>query len=330
MKNKNLIKILLLFLFIFGGGIVGYRQIEGWSWFDAFYMTVITLSTTGFAEIHPLSDAGRLFTTVLIVTGMGMVAYCATLIMSWLMRFNLATRRRIKMLKKIDGLTGHIIICGFGRMGRVICEEMEKAKHPFVIIEQGARLIEQLKQTNFLFLDADAADDETLLKAGITRAKSLVSMIDNDHDAIYLTLAARSLNPHIEIVCRCNDDRATKKIKMAGANKVVFPFKLSGQRVAHTIINPAVEAFVDVHGVHPDDKERLQLTDIIVTEKNRLKNMTLATCGITRRELIIVGIKKKDNSFIFSPQADYHFEEGDCLISLGTKENYESVVSKLC
>jgi len=229
------------------------------------------------------------------------------------------------MESKISKLHGHTIICGFGRMGRIICKELHENKMDFVVIDKNKDNIENLSKTPYLWLGADASNDETLLKAGIVRAKTLISMIDNDADALYLTLASRNLNNKIQIISRANEENAEKKLYLAGADKVVLPFIMTGHKVAESIVNPAVEDFLNISGVK-GKKGHLQLADIIVDEHSHLKGRTLQDCGVKKQELIIVGIKKPDSTFIFAPKGDYVFALGDCVIALGTKENYEKVM----
>lgn len=325
MKIKEVLFLISLLLLITFTGVMGYHFIEGWSFSDSLYMTIITLTTTGFQEVKKLSELGRAFTMVLLVGGVGLVAYCATSVMQQILTIDLSDRRRKKMEANIKKLKEHTIICGFGRMGRIICKELHEHKIPFVVIDKNKDNIENLSRTPYLWLGSDASNDDTLLMAGIVRAKTLISMIDNDADALYLTLASRNLNKKLQIIARANEENAEKKLYLAGADKVVLPFIMTGQKVAESIVNPAVEDFLNISGVK-GKKGHLQLADIIVDEHSHLKGRTLQDCGVKKQELIIVGIKKPDSSFIFAPKGDYVFALGDCVIVLGTKENYEKVM----
>ncbi len=307
--------------------ISGYMHIEGWSFADAFYMGVITLTTTGFQEVHPMSDAGRWFTSLVLISGVSFVAYAATTATSILMSMDFAARRKRKMQKHILKLKNHTVVCGYGRMGTVICRELAKANHEFVVIEKNPNLLEDLKKTNFLWVDGDAADDEVLEQAGVPNCRVLASMIDSDTDALYISIAVRSLNPSCFIIARANLESAQKKLLKAGANKVILPLVMSGKKVAESVLNPAVEDFLDITGVQGNDESRIQIFDLNVAHDNLLHGKTLNEMGPRAKNLIVVGIRRKDQSFEFAPPADYVFKDGDCLIAIGNKSSYEQVLA---
>ena len=328
MDRSHLILLLLVFA-VSATGISGYMLIEGWSFSDALYMTAITLTTTGFQEVHSLSEDGRMFTTFLLIVGVGTVAYSATSVLSSLFTFNLMERGRKRMATKAKKLTDHTIVCGFGRMGNVICEELHAAKVNFIVVEKDPVLIGYLEKTNYLWIEGDAANDDTLKDVGIERAKFMVSTVDNDSDALYLALAARNLNPEIHIVVRANSEDAEKKILMAGADRVVLPFTVSGAKVAQSIINPEIEDILEIAGVSHSQEMRLQIVDLPIEKGSPLIGKNLRTCGVRRDGLIVVGIKNKQDGFQFAPDADQPFKEGDCLVALGTNESYEKVLKHL-
>jgi len=326
MPIKSILTLLVLLVLLTFGGTFGYMYFEGWTFFDSLYMTIITLTTTGFSEVKPLSLVGRLFTMILLIMGVGLVAYSATTLINIFFSFNWAERRKRKMKKRIMNLKDHTIIIGFGRMGKIICKELHEAEHPFVVIEKHDDPASHFESFPYLWMAEDAAQDESLWNAGIEKAKNLVIMIDDDADALYITLAARSLNRDIEILVRANAESAKKKLILAGADKVVLPFIMSGHKIAESILNPAVEDLLNISGVK-GGQGQLQIADIIVSKQSYLVNMTLGGCGILREEMIVVGIKKPDRSFIFAPKGDYIFEIGDCIIALGSKENYERILN---
>lgn len=328
MERENIYLSIFLVMVVTLIGISGYTFIEGYGVVDSFYMTIITLTTTGFREVHRLSDNGKFFTAFLLVIGMGTVAYSATIVMGSMFSVDFSTRRRKKMEKKIAKMKDHTIVCGFGRMGKVVCQELAKANHDFVVIEQNNDLIGDLQKTDYNWIEGSAANDETLLKSGIESAKVLVSMIDNDGDGLYLSLAARSFNPNIYTVIRANHESARSRILRTGANKVILPYVMSGMKVAESILNPNVEDFLDITGVKVEDADRLRLIEIKISNNSDLIDRTLRNCGFKRDGLIIVGIKKLGNKFEFAPHADYVFQRGDCLISLGSKTSYEKIAKE--
>lgn len=297
-------------------------SIEGWNSFDSFYMTVITLTTTGYQEVHQLSDHGRLFTMILLICGMGIVAFSVSAIMNFVLSIDFEKRRIQRMKNKIAELSGHTIVCGFGRIGKVICKELHMKGVPFVVIEIGEEQVKQLEDCGYLYLQGDAAADEILEEAGIMRAKSLVSMIDNDADGLYLCLAARSLSEKLRIVVRASDERAKKRIEKAGANKVILPIIMSGKRIAESIINPAVEDFLDVAGAYFEKGEGIQLTDIVVNEDSSLVDKNVEDISEIVTDLVIVAIRRKNGDFVFFPKVEDKFQVGDTLVSIATEKGY--------
>jgi voltage-gated potassium channel len=323
------IVIILILLLLVASGTFGYSYLEGWSIHESLYMTVITLTTTGFQEVHHMSDAGRNLTMGLLIIGMGTVAYSVSVIMNDLLSINFETRRKKKMDREISKMKDHTIICGFGRMGKIIAEEISKVHSNFLIIEKNTKILKQLEHLNFKYIEGDSTHDEILLRAGIKNAKILVSMIDSDADALYLALAARTFNPDLQIIVRASEEEARPKILRAGANKVVLPVLMSGVKVAQAILNPAIEDYFDLSGVNDYLKgDMYQLADISVLKHSKLVGKTIKECMFQASGLVVVGIKKDNHEFIFSPKHDYKCEVGDVLLTLGTKASYNKVIEK--
>ena len=303
-------------------GTIGYVTIEGWGFFDAFYMAIITITTTGFSEIHPLSTPGRILTIGLLGCGVGMVTFTISQIASYITSIDFNERRRRSMLKSITNMRGHTVVCGYGRMGEVICQRLRAVGAPFVVIEKRAELVSMLRKNEFTYVEGDAAHDESLLQAGIEQAKTLVSVIDNDADALYITVAGRSFNQQLYIIARANDIRVKSRMIRAGADKVILPFVMSGLKVAESVLNPAVEDFLDLAGDRGISENYVQLADMYVDEHSSLRGCSLAQASCDLGELILVGVRKQSGQFIFKPGGAYQFESGDCLISLGHVDDY--------
>jgi voltage-gated potassium channel len=324
-------KILQVSLIVFAiliMGSIGYWKIEDYEFIDAVYMTVITLTTTGFREVRPLSENGKIFTIFLLLMGMGVVTYSISSIVSYITSIDFSKRRRDKMEKRINLFKNHTIVCGYGRMGEIICKRLEEENIPFVVIERRETLVQLLKQRSYHYIEGDAAHDEHLIKAGIERAKTLVSVIDNDADGLYIALAARSFNANLQIIVRAGEQNAKKRILRAGADKVILPFVMSGLKVAESIINPAVEDFLNIPDAQGAEGEPIQLADLYVTEESTIIGKELAEVGPLVKKIIIVGIRKKDHTFIFSPGGEYVFEIGDCLIAMGEQLAYKQTQEK--
>jgi len=315
--TKHLRLSLFSLFFVIAIGTVGYTLIEGWSLFDSLYMTVITLATVGFREVHDMSRQGMGFTILLIIFGAGIIAYAVGSVAQFMVEGHL---RRIlgrrKVEKQIDSLTGHYVICGFGRIGAIICRELQAKPIPFVVVEQETRLCEKLDHEGFLYVQGNATDDDALIAAGIMRAKGLITVVTSDTDNVYITLTARGLNPDLFILARASEEGSEKKLLRAGASKVISPYTIGGTRMAQAILRPSVMDFIEIATARQNIE--LQLEEIRIQKSSQLVNTTLIDSGIRKDlGLIIVGILKPDGQMVFNPSSDTMIREGDILIALG-------------
>lgn len=316
--------ISFLIFAIVGAGTFTYVYLENLSFLDALYMTVITLTTTGFGDIVPKTEAGRIFTIFLLLLGVGLVTYSISTILSYIASIDFTQRRRQRMENKIKDFEGHTIVCGFGRMGGIICKRLQEENVKFVVIEKDEVLLEKLANEGYHHIVGDAAHDDILLKAGVEKASVLVSVVDNDSDGLYIALACRSFNKKLHIIVRANERSAERRMLRAGADKVVLPFVMSGLSVAESVLNPAVEDFLNIKGMRGSHGEEvpIQLADLYVTEKSELIDKKLFDVGPQMEDIIIVGIRKPNKKFVFNPRGDYTFEIGDCIIAMGAQEDY--------
>jgi voltage-gated potassium channel len=308
---------MLILLMLVSVGTIGFMAIEKWRFLDALYMAVITLSTVGFREVHDLSDTGRIFTMMLIVVGVSVLGYIVGSLAQ--IMFEGQIQRvigRKKVEKKIDALKDHYIICGFGRIGSLICKEFKANDLSFVVVEKDSELTEKLTEEGYLHMKGDATMDETLLKAGIKRAKGLISVVTSDTENVYITLTARGLNPGLYIMSRSGEEGSDIKLKRAGANKVVSPYIIGGSRMAQSILRPNVVDFIEIAtgSEHMD----LQMEEITIPSHSAFAGETLVSSGF-RKEIgvIIVGIKKSHGKMVFNPHSQSKIEGGDTLIILG-------------
>jgi voltage-gated potassium channel len=298
-------------------GVVGYMGIEGWSFLDSLYMTVITLATVGFKEVHTLSDAGKIFTILLIVFGVSVLGYIVGSLAQIMFegQFQRILGRK-KVEKKIDALRDHYIVCGFGRMGALICREFALKPLPFVVVERNPGVLEKLEAEGFLFLRGDATDDESLLKAGIKRAKGLISVVASDTENVYITLTARELNPDLYILARSGDEGSDIKLKRAGASKVISPYLIGGSRMAQAILRPNVVDFIEI--ATGQEHLELQMEEIIIPMESGFVGENLVSSGFRKETgVMIVGIKKANGRMVFNPESHTRMEEQDTLIVLG-------------
>jgi voltage-gated potassium channel len=330
LNKEKLIPILLLIGIAILFGVAGYSLVEGWSLADAFFMTIITLSTTGYGEVQPLTEGGRAFTVVLIGCGVSIMAYASTILVNEIITINLSNTRGTKRMRsRIKKLSGHTIVLGFGRMGQALCEELHAEDQPFVVIEKSDERIEILKDSGYIYISAEGSSDLTLHLAGIKEAKTLVSVIDSEADSMFSCVAAKVINPDIFIIVRAHSEENRKKMMMIGADKAVLPFASSGQNVAQSIIHPYVEHFIDLTVGEGKNRTRLKIVDIIIDEKSNLLNKTLRTCGLRENGLMIVGIRKPDSEMEFAPNPDNAFELNDTLIAISTADSYCQIQTTL-
>lgn len=300
-------------------GTLGYAMIEDWQAFDALYMTIITLATVGFREVHELSPEGKIFTIVLIISGTGIIAYT----LSSLIQFTLEGQlRKILGRKKLESRIGklrdHYIICGYGRIGHLICREFQSRPTPFVVVEQNPNHIERLEREGYMYVEGDATDDETLQAAGIEHAKGLITAVTSDTDNVYITLTARGLNPKLFILARAGEEGAEKKLMRAGASKVISPYTIGASRMAQAILRPSVVDFIEL--ATASEHLALQIEEIRIAADSVLAGKNLINSGIRQSMgIIIVGIKESDGKMTFNPPPEKNIEPNSVLIILGER-----------
>ncbi len=292
--------------------------IENWPFFDALYMTVITITTVGYGEIRTVTEPGRIFTIILIFLGMGIMAYFVGVVAQAMVEFQITTiigRRKLGLLKK--SIKNHYIICGYGRIGRIIAHELKNSDKPVLVIDRDPASRDLLESERIPYIIDDASSEDVLLEAGIERAKGLVAVVSSDADNVFIVLTARGINPNLMIVSRADDEKAQKKLLRAGANRVVMPYLIGGQKMANTILRPVVTDFLEFT-VHDKDIE-LKLEELKVEAGSRLDGVTLIDSGVRQEtNIIIVGIRKTDGNMVFNPSSDTRIEAGDTLIALGS------------
>jgi len=318
--EKKLKIVVMILAAVIAFGTVGYTFIERWPLLDALYMTFITLSTVGFKEVYVLSPAGRVFTILLIVVGVAGAAYTLRVfgegVVEGEMR-KLFGRRR--MQKGIKELVSHYVVCGFGRVGRRVAQELCSRRVPFVIIDNDVKRIEQAERDKFLFVQGDSTADQTLIDAGIERARALITTVANEADGVFIVLSARQLNPQLLITARSETDEGKTKLLRAGANKVISPYKIGAIRMALTTLRPNL---VDFMKVLTFDKETgLTIEEIQIKPGSPLIDSTLRECAI-RKEFgtMVAGVKKMGKDVFINPSPDTKIEAGDILIVIGDKE----------
>jgi voltage-gated potassium channel len=312
--RRRLILSLALIVFIVSFGTIGYMVVEGWNFQDSLYMTVTTLTTVGYREVRELTSVGRWFTIILIIGGVGTMLYALSTGAKVLLEGEIKEalgRRRLE--KKIRELRDHYIICGYGRMGKIIVKELKSEKVKFVVIEKNA--ISQEKEEAFLII-GDATQDELLKEVGIERAKGLITVLPTDAENLYVVLSAKGLNPNLFIVARAGEEGSEQKLLRAGADRVISPYHIGGLRIAHTVLKPAVVDFIEL--ATQSGNIDLQLEEIPIPDVSRFSGLSLDQCGFGKDlGIIIVGIKKTSGDMQFNPTYRTLIEPGDTLIALG-------------
>ncbi len=298
-------------------GTGGYMAIEGWRLLDAIYMTIITIATVGYREVYPLSDRGMVFTLLLIVFGVSVLWYTLGKFAQIMFegQFQRFLGRR-KVEKRIESMKGHYIVCGYGRIGSLVCREFAAKPVPFVVVENNPVVLERLEGDSHPFIRGSATEDETLLKAGIRRAKGLISVVSSDTDNVFITLTARGLNPDLFILARAGEEGSEVKLKRAGASKVISPYHIGGSRMAQAVLRPNVVDFIEI--ATGRDYIDLQMEEICIPAECRFSGENLADSGFRKETgVIIVGIKKASGKMVFNPDSQTRIEGKDTLIVLG-------------
>jgi len=326
--NRLIIPFALLFATIFVG-ILGYTMLEEFSVFQAIYMVVITLSTVGFREIRPLSFQGQLLTISIIIMGVTTVAYTAGKFIEIIVEGEIVGyRRRKRMERKTKELRNHFIICGYGRVGHQVGEVFQAHKIPFVVIDSKPETSDELEGTGIPYAVGDASSDDILETVGVRRAKGLVAANDSDVANVFVCLTARVLNPKLYIVARSSHLESEKKLKKAGANRVISPYFISGQRMATMVLRPVTVDFIDT--VLRGEKAEQNIEEILVAKKSKIVGKTIGGSEVKAKTGVsILAIKRFGGDLDLHPSAKTKIESGDTLVVLGTTSELHDLESMM-
>ncbi len=315
---------ILLMALLLAVGVVGYRLIEGWNFLDALYMTVITITTVGFQEVHPLSGGGRIFTMALVILGAGTALYILVGVVTLVIEGELSEAWGAQRMKsKIQALRDHYILCGFGRVGEEIGGEFKDRGVPFVVIESNAESISRAKQREFLLVEGDAAVDAILIEAGIAHARGLLAASDSDAGNTYITLTAKALNPKVIVVSRAGHPSNIERMRRAGADRVISPYQIGGRRMALSALQPLVLDFIDtLTGGRPEER---MVAELIATPQSGLAGCTLDQVVAERANAIVLAVQKPDGKIVVGPPIKTIVEQDDRLIILGRESDIEAL-----
>jgi len=326
--NKAIVAV-ALWVFILTYGVVGFMWIEDMRLGDAFYMTVITITTVGYFEVQPLSPHGRIFNVILIFLGVGIIF--STVSGVWLIMLEgrlqaIMGRRRLE--KELKSLKDHYIVCGFGRVGRIISAEIREEGYPLAVIEKDPDAMQRIEEMKIPYIHADATEEKILREAGVERARGLVTCLVSDAENVYVCLTAREIRPDLFILSRASSPDASKRLLRAGASRVVSPHYMGARKMAQELLRPVITNFVEI--MFGEKTMELQFEEVLVAPDSQLHKVMLKDSGIRQElDLIIVAIRKQSGDMLYNPRFDALIEKGDTLIALGRKDNLLKLAEKL-
>ncbi len=324
-KRIGLATVLMLVIFFIGS--VGYHYIEDMSFFDGLYMSFITISTIGFTEVRTLSIPGRVFTMGLFVTGIGVISYIASQTTQLLFESKLFLNRAMK--KKLAEIENHYIVCGYGRIGHRIAHVLKDAELPVIVVENSESSIKRVENDRFLYVKGNAQEEETLIEAGLERAKALVCALSSDQDNVFTTLLARDLNKDIYILVRSNENTNRKRILRAGADKVISPYDIGADRMANVILRPKVEQFIEK--MTHDDEYDHTFDEVLVNEGSPMANRNLLEVNIrSKYEVLVIAVIPNEGKIIFNPKSTQTIHPGDSLVILGELKTINHFREEMC
>jgi len=326
-RSKLNTAVILLVLVLFCG-IIGFKIISDFSWLDAIYMTVITVTTVGFGEVQPLDQESKLFTIILILTSVIIVGYALKIITEYIISKNdINELKQKKMQKKVDALSGHVIICGYGRNGKQAAKKLATHHRDFVVIEKDELVTQKLKDNNTLFILGNANDDEVLLRSGINKASCLISALPEDSENVFVVLSARQMNPDIRIISRASHETSYSKLKLAGANNVILPDRIGGDHMASLVVVPDLLEFVDnlsIVGNNTINIEEVSVEQLYDSAEQK----TILELDLRKKTgCNVIGYKDENGDYHINPEADQKLVPGSKVIVLGKPEQIQTLNS---
>ena len=306
-------------------GTFGYMVIEGWSAWDAFYMTIITVTTVGYREVHVLSRAGEALTVGVLIFGVGAALYAFTLLATIVVEGGLPRRlQRRRHERMLETIKDHFIICGYGRIGSTVAQQFRRQQVPFVVVERNPERLQAAIDEGAIAVEADASREDILKRVGIERARGFVAAVGTDAENVYAVLTARVLRPDLFIVSRAETEDATMRLKRAGADRVVLPYQIGAVAIAQTALRPAVVEFVEL--ATSTENLDLSMEQVTVAPQSALANKSILDANLRQRfGVIVVGIQRQDRTMDFNPEPDTAMYAGDKLVVLGRPDSLKKL-----
>jgi voltage-gated potassium channel len=306
-------------------GTVGFRLIEGYSWFDGFYMTLTTITTVGYQEMRPLSHAGRVFNSFLILFGVTAMFLAVGAMTQTIIELELQDRYgKGRKRRMIENLHDHFIVCGFGRVGRNACYQFQRADAPFLIVDRNEQRVAKAADAGMLAIVADATQDNSLRQAGVLRARGLIAALPSDAENLFIILSAKTLNPTLTVVTRVSEEEAGEKLRRAGADTVFTPYTMAGRQLADALLRPHVVEFLDF--ARSNIGSKITMEQVCVASKGELSSQSLGQLSELRKSgVIVLAIRTQTGETIFNPPDDVEISAGDFLIVMGERSSLQKL-----
>lgn len=317
---QAMLRCILLLLGVIAVGTLGFRLIEEtWTLWDCFYFTIVTITTVGYGD-YGLCRNGQAFAALLMVSGFGVFTYSLTTLVRIAADSEAARRRKMK--RDIAHCRGHIVVCGYGRVGKIICREVRRGGLECVVIEPGDEAAAEAIEDGRLVVHGDASEDKTLLEAGVTRARGIICAVSSDAENMFITVSARELNPEITIISRAESESAAQKLRRAGASLVVSPHQMAGQTVANAVLNPRLTKFM---GAACDDRPQFEMSETVVHTGSELSGQTIQDFGGLAECLVFIAIERESGEMVIRPRGFERFQDGDVVIYAGSNADSEFI-----
>ena len=326
-RSKLKTAVVLLIFLIFAG-IVGFKYISGYSWMDAIYMTVITITPVGYTDVEALDHQAKIFIIGLILSSAIILAYALKVISEYIIsKNNINEFKQMKMQKKINALSEHVIICGYGRNGRQAAKKLHSHQRNFVVIDKDETVFQNCENKDFVFTIGDANEDEVLIRAGINNAACLICALPNDSENVFVVLSARQINPKIHIISRASEESSYSKLKLAGANNVILPDRIGGNHMASLVVVPDLLEFIDnlsIVGEQTINIEEIAVEKLCDTSKQK----TILELDLRKKTgCNVIGYKDENGNYLINPEASQKLVIGSKIIVLGRSEQIQTLNS---